>query len=230
MDISELTKGCLYCERQAAIFKHLEQDELIRINESRNELFYNAGDHIIKQGAPATHVLSFTNGLAKVVIEGAEDGIILKLIKPVRFIAGPGFFLRNRHAYSIIALEKSHVCAIDEKVFKEVLASNHRFNEGFLKHVNKNYQFVLNKLISQYQNNTKGRVASTLLYLKDEIYNSDSFNLSLSISDLSSLAAMSKESMFRILKEFSDEKIIRINKKQIDILKKPLLEMISEKG
>jgi CRP/FNR family transcriptional regulator len=96
--------------------------------------------------------------------------------------------------------------------------------------VNKNYQFVLNKLISQYQNNTKGRVASTLLYLKDEIYNSDSFNLSLSISDLSSLAAMSKESMFRILKEFSDEKIIRINKKQIDILKKPLLEMISEKG
>jgi len=230
MDISELKQGCLYCDRQAAIFKYLEPDELIRINESRNELIYNAGDHIIKQGAPATHVLSFTNGLAKVVIEGAEDGIILKLIKPVRFIAGPGFFLRNRHAYSIIALEKSYVCAIDEKVFKEILASNHRFNEGFLRHVNKNYQFVLNKFISQFQNNTKGRVANTFLYLADEIYNSDSFKLTFSISDLSSLAAMSKESMFRIIKEFSDDKIIRISKKRIDILNKPLLEMISEKG
>jgi CRP/FNR family transcriptional regulator len=230
MNISELKKGCLYCDRQAAIFKHLEPDELNRINESRNELIYNEGEHIIKQGAPAAHVLSFTNGFAKMVIEGADDGIILKLIKPVMFIAGPGLFLRNRHAYSIIALEKSHVCSIDEKVFKEILASNHRFNEGFLRLVNQNYQFVMDKLISQFQNNTKGRVANTFLYLADEIYNSDSFKLIFSIRDLSSLAAMSKESMFRIIKEFSDDKIIRISKKQIDILNKPLLEIISEKG
>ena len=230
MSISEPKKGCLYCNRKAAIFEHLGSDELNQINESRYELTYNAGDHIIKQGAPASHVLSFTKGLAKIVVEGTDSAIVLKLIKPVMFIAGPGIFLKNRHAYSIIALEKSDVCAIDEKVFKEILSSNCRFNEGFLRHVNQNYQFVLDKLLSHFQRNTKGRVANTFLYLADDIYNSNSFNLTFSIRDLSSLAAMSKESMFRIIKEFSDDKIIRISKKQIDILNKPMLEMISEKG
>ena len=56
MSISEPKKGCLYCNRKAAIFEHLGSDELNQINESRYELTYNAGDHIIKQGAPASHV------------------------------------------------------------------------------------------------------------------------------------------------------------------------------
>ena len=90
--------------------------------------------------------------------------------------------------------------------------------------------YELDKLLIHFQKNTKGRVANTFLYLADDIYNSNSFNLTFSISDLSSLAAMSKASMFRIIKEFSDDKIIRISKKQIDILDKPMLEMISEKG
>ncbi|HEC42602.1 MAG TPA: Crp/Fnr family transcriptional regulator [Bacteroides sp.] len=225
------SNGCIDCNHRAAIFKHLNKDELNRIDDTRYILSFKPGEQIVKQGAPFSYVLSFTSGLAKIIVEGsAKPDMIVKLVKPVEFIAGPGLFVDNRHYFSVVALEKSCVCAIDTYVFKDVLRRNHNFNEAYLSAVNQNYLFVMQKLISTFEKNTKGRVAEALLYLANDIYHAEAFNLTFSINDLASLSGMSKESAFRCIKDFGDDDIIRMSKKRIEILNLKLLTEISKKG
>ncbi len=229
--INDKGKSCVDCDRRSPLFGVLSKDELIRINEARSPLLYKPGETIIKQGAPDNYVLSFTSGLAKILVSGeSQQDMIVKLVTPQEFISGPGLFVDQRHFFSIIALERSHVCAIDSAVFKDILKSNHLFNEQYLTHVNRNYLIVLKKLLSSFEKRTKGRVAETLLYLVDEIYKQESFDLTFSIIDLASLSGMSKESAFRCIKEFSDDGILSVNKKRVDIYKMDLLREICLKG
>ncbi len=222
---------CLECRQRSHIFDYLTEEELIRIGSARYPLSYNPGELIIKEGAPSTYVLSFTAGLAKIIVNGdSEANMIVKLVKPVEFISGPGLFVDSRHYFTIIALEKSNICAIESDVFKEILRNNHLFNEAYLTHVNQNYLLVLQKLLSSFRKNTKGRVAEVLMHLANDVYGAQAFNLTFPITDLASLAGMSKESAFRCIKEFSNDDIIRICKKRIEVLNYALLEEISIKG
>ena len=223
--------GCVNCDRQSPIFEHLSGDELSRINSSRYSLTYQPGELIIKQGAPSKYVVSFTSGLAKIVVDsGATSNMIVKLVRPQEFISGPGLFVNNRHYFSIIAIENSYACAIEADVFKEILQNNHKFNEAYLTYVNNNYLLVLKKLLSSFEKNTRGRVAEALLYLVNDIYGTESFDLTLSVNELASLAGMSKESAFRCIREFTDDDIIRMSKKRIEVLNLELLTEISRRG
>jgi CRP/FNR family transcriptional regulator len=223
--------NCVDCDRRSPLFEYLSKEELSRINAVRSPLHYEPGEMIVKQGAPASYVLSFVSGLAKIVVESrSQQNMIVKLVLPKEFISGPGLFVNGRQFFSIIALEKSHVCAIDSVVFKEILQNNHTFNEHYLSHVNENYLIVVKKLLSSFEKQTKGRVAETILYLADEIYKQESFDLSFSIIDLASLSGMSKESAFRCIKEFTDDGILSVSKKRVEIYNIDQLREISLKG
>jgi CRP/FNR family transcriptional regulator len=75
-----------------------------------------------------------------------------------------------------------------------------------------------------------GRIADVLIYLSETIYNSRSFEMSLSRQDISEFSGMSKDSAIRILKEFETEGIIEANGKRVSINNMNLLVEISDKG
>jgi len=75
-----------------------------------------------------------------------------------------------------------------------------------------------------------GRLADILLCLTRKIFTSESFDLSISRSDLSDLTSMSTESVIRILKDFKDDKIIDMNNESVTLPDLPRLESISVKG
>ncbi|MEZ4999758.1 MAG: helix-turn-helix domain-containing protein [Bacteroidales bacterium] len=58
------------------------------------------------------------------------------------------------------------------------------------------------------QKKMPGRVAEILLYLADSVFDSDEFTMLLSRQELADMSGMAKESVVRILKEFSNEGII----------------------
>ena len=73
-------------------------------------------------------------------------------------------------------------------------------------------------------------MADILLCLADRVYNSDSFLMNLSRKDLAELTAMSNESATRVLKEFKDDQIIKLDGKSIIILDRNKLERLSRFG
>jgi len=223
--------NCLHCTKRSPIFQFLSDEELELINQNRYEVSYKPGETIFKQYAPITHVISMNQGLAKIHVEGSDDKeFILRIVKPVEFIAGVGLFLDNKHHYSMTAIDKVCVCLIDSIVFKDILKNNSAFNEAYLFHIHYSIADSLKRMISRNQKNTRGRIAESILYLANEIYLSDTFNTHLSKVELAELAGVSRESAFKAIYELQTSSIVNMEGNTVRIINKSLLERICEKG
>jgi CRP/FNR family transcriptional regulator len=85
-------------------------------------------------------------------------------------------------------------------------------------------------MVNLTQKKMPGRLADTLLYFADEVYNSDEYDMILSRQELGEMTNMAKESVVRILKEMEESGVIYSDSSKIKILDKDKLRQISEKG
>jgi len=228
---TENSKNCINCPQHWINFENLTVDQLARVNETRFEARFKAREVIFKQGSPTSNAIILASGLAKVHIEGYDGkNIILNIVKPKRLISGPGSYVDNRNYYSLTALTDVLACFIDLKVLKELILENNKFAEGYIKFVSQKSINIFNKLVSSTQKKMHGRLAEGLLFLANDIFESNKFDNILSRQELGELTNMTKESVVRVLKEFNDEKIIKIENESLEILDKNKLQKIMTSG
>lgn len=226
--INEL--NCQSCNCRAEIFSHMTEEQLAETNRHKTVVRYNAGETIFKQGSPCRHVISFVHGNAMVYIEGGENKkIILNFIKPTEFISGISIFSDQLHHFSVKALSDSMVCFIDLPVFKKVIRDNRDFAEGFINKTQEITQMLFKKLTSTVTKNQLGRLAESILYMRD-FYGQDEFRLDVSKKELAEMANISRESMYRLLHDLVEEGIITNPNGTLKVLNRELLEEISRRG
>ena len=225
------SRNCVTCTSRNSLFNCLTSNELARLNENRSEVSYKAGEVMLKQGTPATHFLCLTSGMAKIFLEGYnERSLIIGIVKPVEYIFGPGIYVDNQNHYSAAAIEDSTACLVDTNSYKELIRTNPDFAESFLKRISIQTIWNFEQFINITQKQMPGKVADVLFYLSEKVYESNPFHITLSRQDLADLSCMSKESVIRILKEFKDENLIKIEGDIIEILNIESLRTISERG
>ena len=221
--------NCCNCSVKSRLFCLLNEDELELVTRTKKRVFFKAGEIIVKQGVPMSHVISFNQGLAKVYIEASNNrNFILQFIKPTQFLGGPGMFVDNIHYFSVAAIMDSTVCFIDIGVFKKILRENMKFNEAFIAAQSQNTIYNYDRFVSLTHKNMPGRIVDALLYLHDNIFNDNGHIINISRQDLADLTGMSKDSVIRTLKELSDEQLIDLDKQSIKILSMDKLIRISE--
>lgn len=228
---SEQCNSCETCNLRSPLFNLLSEEELKVINTGRFEVVFNAGENIIKQGTSAAHLIILTRGMAKLYLEGIDKrNLILKLVPAWRMFGAPGLFTDFRYQYSVTALTESSACFIPSENVRKMIRSNPDFAEGLLKHCNQNNANNYDRLVSLTQKQMPGRLADVLIYLSTEIHRSAAFTLFLSRQEIGEMSNMTKESATRILKEFENEGILRLETKTIEILKMDTLKDISLHG
>ena len=224
-------RSCLDCDLKTALFKFLSDQEIERVNQCKTAVYYKKGETIRKQGAVLTHVISLNTGLAKVYLEGTNNkNIILAIIRPSSFIGGPGIFVDHKNHFTVTSLTDSCACFIELGIFKELLHKNKVFAEEYFKHLGNITLSAYNRLINLTQKQMAGRLADTLIYLSEEIFEARSFNMVLSKNDLAELSGMSRDNVVRNLKKFSDEGLIKNSGDRIEILNFKSLEHINDIG
>jgi CRP-like cAMP-binding protein len=223
--------NCEACIGAWKNFKHLSPGEIQLVNENKYEATFKPGEIIIKQGSPATNAVFLASGMAKIFIEG-ENGknYIMGIALPSRLIIGPGAYIGSRHSYSVSALTFVQVCFISFSVFKQLVRQNGFFAEGMLEDISAKSLKTHNKLLSLTQKKMHGRLAETLLYFADEIFNSDEYELMISRQELGEMTNMARESVVRILRELEESGAIIADSSLIKIIDKDKLRFISEKG
>jgi CRP/FNR family transcriptional regulator len=85
-------------------------------------------------------------------------------------------------------------------------------------------------MVSLTQKYMPGRVAETLLYLKNEIYKKQKFTMDLSRQELAEMSNMTKESLVRILQQFKESNLIKTQGSEIEIIDEGSLNHISKNG
>jgi CRP/FNR family transcriptional regulator len=175
--------------------------------------------------------VSLNGGLVKTFIEGMEHrNAILRIVRPTNFIGGPGLYLDQVHHFTITALMDSSVCFIDLKIFKQLIEQNKKFAEEFLKDFSRNVLAVYNRLVNLTQKQMPGRMADSLLYLFEDVFESPKFTMFLSKQDLADLSGMSRDSAVKILRVFLNEGIIRSDGDELELLDPQALKKISRIG
>ncbi|NVO20291.1 MAG: Crp/Fnr family transcriptional regulator [Bacteroidetes bacterium] len=228
---SGVQTGCHYCGTRADIFDCLCEAEMESIDTQRIEVHFKAGELIFKQGTPHLHFLCLTSGMVKLYIEGFDDkNLIIGIVKPVEYILGPGIYVDNKHHYSAMAIEDSTACLIEAGIFKSLIRTNPDFAEAFIKKVSMLSILNFEQVISLTQKQMPGRIADVLIYLRQKIYSINPFQTTLSRQDLADMSGMSKESAIRILKDFKDEGIIKVEGNHFEILNEEQLQNISQTG
>jgi len=213
------------------VFNKLSKDELRSIMDNKRQIKFRAGETIAKQNTPLTHLVCIRSGLAKVVSEGPKGkNIIIDIIKDNNIFTGGGTIIDESHHFTVAALTDIECCFIETSKIFAVLATNSIFAMDLLRLYNSHHIKMHNTLINLIHKYMPGRVADTLLYLKNEIYRSNPYQFVLTKQELADMSGMTKESFIRNLKEFEDSGIIRHSRNSIHILKEEDLIEISKNG
>jgi CRP-like cAMP-binding protein len=223
--------GCIDCMVKSIPAGKLSGDQLATLSVNCARISFRARESIIKQGSFTTNIIYIKSGLVKEHVTGpnGKDEII-KITKAPAYIGVPSALGGRVHKYSCTALEPTSVCFIDLHVFNELLLTNAYFSRELILSLSKDLLEHYTKCVNKTQKQFHGSLAETLLYLSEKIYCSDSFKLSLTRADLGAMIGSTRETVTRILHEYTKDDLIRIDGKEIRILQKDMLQRISDAG
>lgn len=221
---------CNDCSSKCAAANNLDPLQVEIMENNSVQVHFKKGEIIFKQHAFSLNVAFLKKGLVKVHMHGPVGEKILRLVKAPAYLGLPTTIGDKINQYSATALEETSVCFIDTQLFRNFIFNNGVFAYEIIVELCRNELNDYHRYVSQSQKQVPGLVAETILCMADKIFESNAFTIPLSRSELGDLIGTTRESVSRVLTEFSDAGIISINTKEIQILKRDLLEQIREKG
>jgi CRP-like cAMP-binding protein len=231
MSVVNLINSCESCTRRWKNFQHLTKDQLQLVNENRYEAAFKPGEIMMKQGSPTSNALFMASGMAKTYIEGLNGkNFIMSIALPGRLIMGPGAYVNSRHTYTVSAITAVQACFISFDIFKQLVRVNGAFAESLIEDISAKSLGSLNRMVNLSQKRMPGRLADALLYLSDQVFHSDEYEMILSRQEMGEMTNMAKECVVRILKELEVSGVIYSDSSKIKILDREKLVHISLKG
>jgi CRP-like cAMP-binding protein len=143
---------------------------------------------------------------------------------------GPGAYANSRHTSSVAAITSITACFVSVDILKQLTRANGSFAESMLEEFCRKTVKSHNRMVSMAQKRMSGRLAEMLLYLADNIFEKNEFEMILTRQELGEMTSMAKECVVRILKELEDSGIIDSDSYRLKILDRGRLMNISEKG
>jgi CRP/FNR family transcriptional regulator len=213
------------------IFNHLKKEELHFLMDNKRQIKFKPGETVLKQNTPLTHIICIRSGLAKVVSEGPKGkNLILQVVKENNIFTGGGAITNDFRHFSVTAVTNLDCCFIETAKLFDLFGRNSTFSIELLKHCNNQHLKMLSTVINLNHKYMPGRVADTLLYLKDQIFNCNPYQLVFTKQELADMSGMTKESFIRNLKELEESGIIHQSRNSVEILKEEELIEISKNG
>lgn len=221
---------CNDCRNKCAAAGSLQPDQMEVMENNSVEVHFKKGDNIFRQGALSLNVAFLKSGIAKIHMLGPVREKILRIVKAPSYLGLPTSFGDKINQFSATAIVDTTVCFIDINLFRNFIYNNGKFAYEIIVDLCKNELNDYQRYTSQSQKQIPGLVAETLLCMSEKIFKDTQFNFPLTQNELGDLVGTSRESVSRVLSDFSSNNIIAFKGKELKILKKDVLTQISEKG
>lgn len=215
----------------APCFRDLMPEEVSLARESKTMVVFHKGETLAKQGAFASSVLFIIDGLAKRYVEGeAGRNYNISLVKSGEFLGLSSAFGASTYPYSVVALSEVRACLIEKDAVASLAKNNGLFAHSIISRYCQ-YSNLLYSSISKLTNKQmNGRMADALLYLDAARQEGFQVFVNLSRKDIADFAGVSTESAVKLLKAFEKDGLIKLDEKDIHLLKHQTLEEISRRG
>lgn len=228
----------------------VSKDEVIKIisdrwtplSESQRKLLadnvrivsFKKNDIIYRDGEPPREVMCLIAGKVKVYKDGVNGrSQIIRAIKAVEFFGYRAFFAGEEYKTSAMAIDNCVVAFLPIQLVIKFVHENNAVSMFFIRHLAKLLGTADERTVSLTQKHIRGRLAETLLFLKDSYgVEEDGYTLSIYLSreDIASMSNMTTSNAIRTLSSFSVENMIAIDGRKIRIMQDEELRKVSKLG
>ncbi|NSW45511.1 MAG: Crp/Fnr family transcriptional regulator [Bacteroidales bacterium] len=207
----------------------LESNEIDQILQKH--IYFKKNETLCKQHTSANYLLLVAEGYVKLYLEHFIDHhFIFKIIKPFEIIGLSSIFDNSNYSFTATALTQAKVYLINKNLFKNLILHNNLFAQKVLFSYSENYTFILKRLNSIANKQALGKLADSLLYLSEKVFESTTIESIISRKDLAELSAISTENTVRLLSDLKNNQIIALNRNEIEIVNKTKLIKLSQHG
>lgn len=212
-------------------FEKLTIEQLDSLTDKKKQLKYFKGENIFKQDAFSSHIIYIIEGAIKIYLQTSnQKQINLRIACSGDFVAFESIFSGNYYNYSANALKDSIICMINKEALKNLLVQNPQFGIQITTKNMQNEVYLIETIKNLSAKHMRGKLAYTLLYLSGKKFEKENIFQLLTRKEIANFASISNENAIKYLKEFEKENIISLKGKDIKVIDKKNLELISKIG
>jgi CRP-like cAMP-binding protein len=208
------------------------KDWLPAIAANRKNIEIKKGQQLFKEGEPVNGIYFVYEGIVKVHKRwSAEKELILRFAKKGDIVGQMGLGEAAIYPVSATAIEAGMVCYVDLVFFDSSLNINSGFTRQLLMVLVNDLQESEKRMRNLAHMPVKGRVAQALISLNTQFgtTNEGHINIELSRQDLAAYTGAAYESLFRVMNELVEDRLISVSGKSISITdEKKLLKLTEE--
>lgn len=216
------------------IWEALTKEETKRASSCIEIAHYHKDDVIHREGDLPQSVMMLVSGRVKIIKQGIGGQLqIIRLLKPGDLFSYRALVADEHYTLSAIAFEPCMVYRLDKDTFFDLLQHNAHFCFRVMQTMAVDLALQESRTINLTQKHLRGRLAESLLLLKDECgLEPDKQTLSMYISrqDLAYLSNMTTSNAIRTLSQFAQEGLVYIDGRHIRLLDIDELMHISRLG
>jgi CRP-like cAMP-binding protein len=221
-------------EGPSSVFKGLTAEEKDILDQHHRYLIYKKGETVIKEGDRSGGIICLVSGKLKIYstgVGGREQ--ILKMVRQNGLIGYRVLFSEGPHLFSVKAIEDSAVCVIEKAPLIKILKNNAEMSFKLMRAISEDLTYSYNRTISLSQKHIRGRIAESLLLLRDTYgleADGRTLRVLMSREDMAYLSNMTTSNAIRTLSTMASEGLIKLEGRKISIPDMDKIEVISKSG
>lgn len=221
-------------KRMKDLWTLLTEEERQNVSQAASIKTFKKNEPIYREGESPDSLYAILCGKVKIYRDGVGGrSQIIRVLKPTQYFGYRASMAQEPYVTGAAAFEPSVICCIPMRLIHRILAENNGLCRFFITELATDLGISDRRTVSLTQKHIRGRLAESLLYLK-EIYGICSRDHSLAIrltrEDLAGLSNMTTSNAIRTLSNFAEEGLVAIQGKSIIILDEEKLAHISQCG
>ena len=231
MSVNPDLLNCDSCSiRTHPLFRHLNEEELQDIFFNKITETHKRGSIIYQEGNRMKGFYCVQSGIVKIYktgFDGKEQ--IIRFAKPGDLIGYRSVVSNEPACTTTEVIEESILCHIPTNILLHLVKTNGNFAVELMKLTCKELGEANSYITDIAQKTVKERLAEILIHLDGEFGhdNEGILMISLTREELSNIVGTATESIIRLLSEFKNAGLIKLNGRKIKILDKPGLKYIA---
>lgn len=223
-----------FAESIPDLWQPLTEEQRILLAQNFTIQKYKKNETIYCEGETPTHLMCLLTGKVKIYKDGVGGrSQIIRVIKSHEYFAYRAYFAEEDYVTAAAAFEPCTICLIPMPTIISLIQENAELAMFFIRQLSIDLGISDERTVSLTQKHIRGRLAESLLFLKDTYgVEEDQCTLSIYLSreDLANLSNMTTSNAIRTLSNFAAEKLIIIDGRKIKLIEEDKLKKISKIG
>ena len=216
------------------LWQPLTEEQRILLAQNFTIQKYKKNETIYCEGETPTYLMCLLTGKVKIYKDGVGGrSQIIRVIKSHEYFAYRAYFAEEDYVTAAAAFEPCTICLIPMPTIISLIQENAELAMFFIRQLSIDLGISDERTVSLTQKHIRGRLAESLLFLKDTYgVEEDQCTLSIYLSreDLANLSNMTTSNAIRTLSNFAAEKLIIIDGRKIKLIEEDKLKKISKIG